>query len=345
MRTADFDYDLPPDRIATRPAVPRDAARLLVVPRGEGPFEDRVVRDLPDLLAPGDLLVVNDTRVIPARLAATRADTGGAVEVFLVRPTGDGRWRVLLAPGRRMRPGIRLTLDEGVACVIDDVDAGGDRIVRFEGTDDVVAFAERVGATPLPPYVRRAADARDRLDYQTVFARVPGAVAAPTAGLHFTPELLGRLEAGGHELARLVLHVGLGTFLPVKAERLEDHPMHEERYEIPPEAAAAVSRARREGRPVVAVGTTVVRTLEASAAAGGEVRAGAGATRLLVAPGHAFRAVDHLFTNFHMPRSTLLALVFAFASPDAIRAAYGRALAAGFRFGSYGDAMLLRRRA
>lgn len=340
MRTADFDYDLPPDRIATRPAVPRDAARLLVVPRGEGPFEDRVVRDLPDLLAPGDLLVVNDTRVIPARLAATRADTGGAVEVFLVRPTGDGRWRVLLAPGRRMRPGIRLTLGEGVSCVIDDVDAGGDRIVRFEGTDDVVAFAERVGATPLPPYVRRAADARDRVDYQTVFAREPGAVAAPTAGLHFTDDLLARLRARGLSTATVTLHVGPGTFRPVTTDDVDAHPMDAEAYDVPAATAAAIAATRRAGRRVVAVGTTVVRTLESAATDDGVVRAGPGETTLFVRPGFRFRVVDALWTNFHLPKSTLLMLVAAFAGLPRTRAAYAHAVAAGYRFYSYGDASL-----
>jgi S-adenosylmethionine:tRNA ribosyltransferase-isomerase len=293
MRTADFDYDLPPDRIATRPAVPRDAARLLVVPRGEGEFDDRVVRDLPDLLAPGDLLVVNDTRVIPARLAATRADTGGAVEVFLVRPTGDGRWRVLLAPGRRMRPGIRLTLGEGVSCVIDDVDAGGDRIVRFEGTDDVVAFAERVGATPLPPYVRRAADARDRLDYQTVFAREPGAVAAPTAGLHFTDDLLARLRARGISTATVTLHVGPGRSArsrPTTWTRIRWTPRPTTcRRRRPPRSRPRAARAAAwspSGRRWSARSSRRRPTT-------GRAR-GPGETTLFVRPGFRFRVVDAL---------------------------------------------------
>jgi len=346
MRTADFDYDLPADRIATRPAVPRDAARLLVVPREDGPFQDRIVRELPDLLAPGDLLVVNDTRVIPARLAATRADTGGAVEVFLVRPTADGRWRVLLAPGRRMRPGVRLSLAEGVSCRVEAVEAGGDRIVRFEGASgpgavvDVVALAERVGATPLPPYVRREADARDRRDYQTMFARAPGAVAAPTAGLHFTDDLLARLRARGLGVATITLHVGPGTFRPVTSDDVEAHRMDTEVYDVPAATAAAVAATRRAGGRVVAVGTTVVRTLEAAADAGGVVRAGPGETALFVRPGFPFRVVGGLWTNFHLPKSTLLMLVAAFAGRERALAAYAHAVASGYRFYSYGDASL-----
>src|SRR5262245_34683274 len=220
---SDFDYDLPPGRIAEGPVEPRDAARLLVMRRPSGDVEDRVFRDLPDLLDPGDVLVVNDTRVIPARLSGRRADTGGAVEVFLLRGLGGGRWRVLLGPARRMRPGVRIALAEGASCVVESVEEGGERVVSFEGAPDVLALAERTGVTPLPPYVRRDADARDRTDYQTVYARDPGAVAAPTAGLHFTDALLARLRARGVGVASVTLHVGPGTFRPVTAERLADH--------------------------------------------------------------------------------------------------------------------------
>lgn len=337
MRTADFDYDLPPACVATRPASPRDAARLLVVPP-DGPFGDRVVRDLPGLLRPGDLLVVNDTRVIPARLAATRADTGGAVEVFLVRPAPGGRWRVLLAPGRRMRPGVRLQLAEGVVAEVEGVEESGERIVAFRGTADVLALAERVGAVPLPPYLQRAADGRDRDDYQTVYARAPGAVAAPTAGLHFTPALLDAVRATGAGVAAVTLHVGPGTFRPVVTDDLDLHRMDAERYEVPPATAAAVDAARRAGGRVIAVGTTAVRALESAATDDRRVGAGAGETRLFLRPGARFRVVDALWTNFHLPKSTLLALVAAFAGRERTLAAYAHAVAAGYRFYSYGDA-------
>ena len=342
MRTSDFDYVLPPERIADRPVEPRDAARLLVVPRDGGPFADRAFSDLPALLAPGDLLVVNDTRVIPARLEGRRADTGGAVEVFLLRDLGALRWRVLLAPGRRMRPGVRVALGEGASCVVEAVDEGGERTVRFEGTDDVLALAERVGATPLPPYVRRPADARDRADYQTVYARAPGAVAAPTAGLHFTPRLLEAALARGLRLASVTLHVGPGTFRPVTADDVDAHRMDLEPYVVPDATAEAVRATKAAGRRVVAVGTTVVRTLEAAATDDGVVAAGPGETALFVRPGHRFRVVDALVTNFHLPRSTLLMLVSALVGRERVLAAYAHALAAGYRFYSYGDAMLLR---
>lgn len=335
MRTADFDYDLPPGRVALRPAVPRDAARLLVVPR-TGPLVDRTVGDLPACLRPGDLLVVNDTRVLPARLRGRRADTGGAVEVFLVRDLGEGRWRVLVAPGRRMRPGVVVALPEGVHATMEAVAEGGERVVHFTGVEDVAGWAERVGETPLPPYVAREADARDRDDYQTVFARAPGAVAAPTAGLHFTPGLLERLAAQGVSVARVTLHVGPGTFRPVTEDDPARHRLDAEVYEVPPGTAEAMARARAGGGRVVAVGTTVVRTLETAALTG----AARGETSLFVRPGHRFRAVDALLTNFHLPRSTLLMLVAAFAGHARTLEAYRHAVAAGYRFYSYGDACL-----
>src|SRR5687767_1569957 len=340
MRTSDFDYELPPERIASRPAVPRDAAKLLVVPRGGGTLEDRTVADLPALLDPGDLLVVNDTRVIPARLAGRRADTGGAVEVFLVRDLGERRWLALLSPGRRMRTGVRVDLGEGVSCTVERIADGGARVVQFEGGDDVLAFAGRRGATPLPPYIRRPADARDVDDYQTAFARVPGAVAAPTAGLHFTPALLARLGERGISVAPVTLHVGPATFRPVTTEDPAEHRLDPERFEVPAATTEAIASARARGHRVVAVGTTVVRTLESAATSGGRVAAGPGETTLFVRPGHRFAVVDALLTNFHLPRSSLLMLVAAFASRDVVMAAYAHAMANGYRFYSYGDAML-----
>jgi S-adenosylmethionine:tRNA ribosyltransferase-isomerase len=341
MHLRDFDYELPPDRVAERPARPRDASRLLVVRRGDAPLEDRTFRDLPDLLDAGDLLVVNDTRVIPARLLGRRADTGGRVEVFLLRPVAPLRWRVLLDPARRLRVGTRVVLADGCACVVEAVEDGGERTVRFEGTDDVAALAERIGTTPLPPYIRRPADATDRASYQTVYARAPGAVAAPTAGLHFTPALLGRLRARGVRVASVTLHVGPGTFRPVLVDDVDAHRMDAEPYDVPPSAAVAVAEARAAGRRVVAVGTTSVRTLEAATAPDGSLRAGPGATDLFIRPGFPFRAVTALVTNFHLPRSTLLLLVCAFGGRERVLSAYRHALDRGYRFYSYGDAMLL----
>jgi S-adenosylmethionine:tRNA ribosyltransferase-isomerase len=345
MRLSDFDYHLPPGRIATRPVEPRDEARLLVVRRGGGPLEDRVFRDLPDLLDPGDLLVVNDTRVIPARLVGRRVGTGGEVEVFLLRPEEDRgeegrRWRALLGPARRMRPGVRIAF-EGAQCEVVAEHEGGERSVVFAGEEPVLSIAERVGAVPLPPYMQREADAADRDAYQTVFARVPGAVAAPTAGLHLTDALLARLSARGIGLATVTLHVGPGTFRPVTVDDVSQHRMDAEPYVLPAAAADAIAAAKAAGRRVVAVGTTSTRTLEAVAAAHGRVVAGSGSTDLFIRPGHVFRAVDALVTNFHLPRSTLLMLVSAFAGRERVLEAYAHAVASGYRFYSYGDAMLI----
>jgi S-adenosylmethionine:tRNA ribosyltransferase-isomerase len=340
-RLSDYDYDLPAELVASRPAEPRDAARLLVVPRGGGRLEDRVFRDLPGLLDPGDLLVLNDTRVIPARLAARRADTGGAVEVLLLRDEGGGRWRAMLDPARRLRPGVRLAFEGGSEARVEAVHEGGDRTLAFAPGVDVLALAEASGAAPLPPYLRRPADARDRDDYQTVYARAPGAVAAPTAGLHLTPALLDALRARGVHLAWLTLHVGPGTFRPVRVEAVSEHRMDAEPYEVPAATAAAVGAAWDAGRRVVAVGTTTTRALEAAAVAPGRVREGLGSTDLFIRPGHAFRAVTSLVTNFHLPKSTLLMLVSALAGRERVLAAYAHAVASRYRFYSYGDAMLL----
>jgi S-adenosylmethionine:tRNA ribosyltransferase-isomerase len=349
-RLSDYDYAVPPGAVAQRPAHPRDSARLLVLRRGTGALEDRVFRDLPGLLDPRDVLVRNDTRVIPARLLGRRHPSGGAVEVFLLRPADAaspaGAWHALLGPAKRMRVGTRVRFD-GTDVVGEVVAEGeeGERTVRFVGADgapaDALDLAERVGRPPLPPYVRRDADAADRVDYQTVYARAPGAVAAPTAGLHFTDATFSDLRARGIEVASLTLHVGLGTFRPVLTDDVESHRMHEEEYDVPPAAAAAIARARARGGRVVAVGTTTVRALETVAARDGVVRAGRGSTRAFLRPPHEFRAVDALVTNFHLPRSTLLMLVSALAGRERVLAAYAHAAAAGYRFHSYGDAMLI----
>jgi S-adenosylmethionine:tRNA ribosyltransferase-isomerase len=360
VKLSDFDYELPPERIAHVPCEPRDAARLLVHERASGRSEHRRVRDLPEVLLPGDLLVVNDTRVVPARLCGTRA-SGGAVELLVLgpaQPAGDElRWRALVKPAGRLRIGERIELEGGALeaeaqeRVLDaDGSPGAEWILALRDPRapgrPLDELLEESGRMPLPPYLRRprgddAERARDRERYQTVFASERGAIAAPTAGLHFTPELLARLEERGVERARVTLHVGVGTFLPVTADLVEDHRMHAERYELSAETAAAVARARARGGRVVAVGTTSVRVLETCAGADGVVRAGAGETRLFLKPGDRFSAVDALLTNFHLPRSTLLMLVSAFAGRERVLALYQEAIAAGYRFYSFGDAMLL----
>jgi S-adenosylmethionine:tRNA ribosyltransferase-isomerase len=359
LRIQDFDYQLPADCIATRPASSRDASRLLVLDAPSGQRSHAVFRDLPRLLRPRSLVVLNDTQVMPARLAA-RKSTGGAVEVLLVRKLEasggvpwEETWEVLARSLGPLPPGGSLALDGGVVAEIVARGERGAARMRFrgEGQGGLLAHAERAGVVPLPPYIesaRKRGDAppvpaaEDRERYQTVYARVPGAVAAPTAGLHFTRPLLDQLVAAGHEIATLTLHVGPGTFRPVEVEDPAAHRLDPEIFDLPAATAAAIRRAQAEGRPVVAVGTTVVRALETVAAAG-EVQAGGGATELFLLPGCRFRVVTDLVTNFHLPRSTLLMLVAAFAGREAVMAAYADAVASGYRFYSYGDAMLITR--
>ena len=336
---ADFDYELPPERIAQHPIEPRDAARLLVDHLGGQRLEHRGVRELPELLAPGDLLVLNRTRVIPARLFGTK-DSGGKVEVLLVHPldsTPRPTWRCLVRG--RVRVGTTIDLDE-VACEVVAVDAEGHRDLAFPVDCDVLALAERRGHIPLPPYIDRADDATDRERYQTVFGDRPGSVAAPTASLHLTDELLTRLDARGVERALVELAVGPGTFKPVQAERIDHHPMHAEHCACPPETVAAITACRARGGRVIAVGTTVVRTLE-TAAAEGELRPWDGWTRIFLHPPKRLRVVDGLLTNFHLPRSTLLMLVACMTGVERLQELYAAAIAGDYRFYSYGDAMLL----
>jgi S-adenosylmethionine:tRNA ribosyltransferase-isomerase len=345
LRTDDFDYQLPLELIAQEPPPSREDARLLALDRASGALDHRGIAELPELLRPGDLLVVNDTRVIPARLFARRA-TGGRVEVFLLSPAAAaGTWTALARAGGSLRPGEDLEV-EGASDAVRLVERTGPGTWLVRARDgDLAALMERVGRMPLPPYIRRAADdARDALDrerYQTVFARAPGAVAAPTAGLHLTRELFERLAARGVGRATVTLHVGLGTFKPIETDTVEAHAMHEERYEVPAETAAAIARTRAAGGRIVAVGTTSVRTLESAAGPDGVPAAGPGATSLFIAPGYRFRVVDALLTNFHLPRSTLLVLVSAFAGRERVLAAYREAAARRYRFYSYGDAMLI----
>jgi S-adenosylmethionine:tRNA ribosyltransferase-isomerase len=345
---AGYDFALPPDRIAQEPVEPRDAARLLVLDRITGGCRDATVAELPGLLEPGDCVVVNDTRVVPARLLGRLAGTGRPAEVLLLPPADPaaaGPERdALLRPARRCPPGAVVLLDGGAArvVVVGREEAGRAR-VRLEG-GPVAALLEAHGRVPLPPYIRRHRDPgpRDRTRYQTVYAARDGAVAAPTAGLHLTAGLLDRLRARGVAVAAVTLHVGPGTFRPVRAARLAAHRVEAEWCEVPPEVAARVAAARTAGRRVVAVGTTTVRALESAARPDGAVAARRGPTDLTIVPGHRFRAVDALLTNFHLPRSSLLLLVAAFAGREALLAAYARAVAGGYRFYSYGDAMLVR---
>ncbi len=344
MNTTDFDYDLPPGAIAQEAAA-RGLSRLLIV-SSEGLLHRRF-DDLGAALLPGDLLVVNDTRVVPARLQAT-TERGGRVELLLLEPRDALRWEALARPGRRLRAGRRLVLADGTAAVIEGRE--GDRfLVRF--ARPVADWLDRLGQVPLPPYIPRPATPADAERYHTVYARAPGAVAAPTAGLHFSLGQLADLETRGIARVAITLHVGRGTFSPITADQIEQHTMHRERFAIPEAAADSINAARRDGRRVVAVGTTVVRALESAAlraAATGCSEAlapGAGTTDLFIRPGFGFRVVDRLLTNFHLPRSSLLVLVAAFAGRERVLAAYREAIARGYRFYSYGDASLLERAA
>jgi S-adenosylmethionine:tRNA ribosyltransferase-isomerase len=338
-----FDYDLPPSRIAQEPADPRDSSRLLVLDRARHAWEDRVFAHLPGLLRAGDCLVLNTTRVIPARLLGALEDGGRPVELLLLRAVGPAEWEALARPGRRCRSGARIALAGGEAqATVLEEKGEGVRVVSL-APGPVAELLERHGLPPLPPYIERydAPKPEDRERYQTVYAREDGSVAAPTAGLHFTPALLARIERMGVEVHRLTLHVGAGTFRPLRAARVEAHRMEPEAVLIPAATADAVNRAKAERRRVVAVGTTTTRALEWGADAAGRVRPVAGSTDLFICPGHRFTVVDALITNFHLPRSTLLLLVAAFAGREPVLAAYRHAVAAGYRFYSYGDAMLI----
>lgn len=354
MDVADFDYALPPDLIAQAPLQERDASRLLTLDRSTGAVQHRTVRELPQLLRRGDLLIVNDAQVVPARLRGHKRGSGGKVELLLVEPAqaapigsaqdAPGDWLAIGQASKPLRVGALVDVP-GAAVEIVQSRGNGEYVVRLppelRAEEALFDFLEQNGELPLPPYIERPApEAADRARYQTVFAKERGAIAAPTAGLHFTPALLEALDAAGILRAQVTLHVGPGTFLPVRAARLEDHRMHSERYRVPEATAAAYASARAEGRRIVAVGTTALRTLEA-AQSNGALRAGPGATDLFCTPGYRFQAVDALLTNFHLPKSTLLMLVAAFAGLDNSLTAYRLAVAERYRFFSYGDAMLI----
>ena len=340
MKTSDFDYHLPPESIAQTPVEPRDHSRLMIVSRVDGSMENRRFFEIVDFLHEGDVLVFNDSRVIPARLLGRKAGTGGKVELLLLRQLDAGLWETLVRPGRRVAvgTGIEVTSDDGSFGVYGEIVERRERGIRVVRFSDEAAL-EEIGQVPLPPYIH--SPIKDPERYQTVYSRVKGSVAAPTAGLHFTPELLRSLVEKGVQFAFITLHVGLDTFLPVRVEDPREHPMHKEYCELREEVAQELSRAKAEGRRIICVGTTAVRVLEQAAIQGKGIEAFRGWTDILILPGHRYHSVDALITNFHLPRSTLLMLVSAFAEKELIQQAYSEAKRQGYRFYSFGDAMLI----
>lgn len=340
MRVEDFDYSLPQGFIAEEPVEPRDSSRLLVLERGSGRIEHRVFREIVDYLRAGDLLVLNDTRVIPARLYGRREDTGGALEILLLVRKSYDTWEVLTKPGRRASLGRRFVFGNGeLKAEVVEVAESGNRIMRFFFEGVFENILEKLGKIPLPPYIKK--ELKDAERYQTVYSREPGSSAAPTAGLHFTPRLLDEVRAKGVETVFVTLHVGLGTFRPVQVENIEDHKMHSEYFRLSEDVATAVNAAKEEGRRVIAVGTTSVRILETVAEPDGRVMPCESWTNIFIYPGYKFRCVDALITNFHLPRSTLLMLVSAFAGREKILNAYNEAIQEKYRFFSFGDAMFI----
>ncbi len=339
MRTSDFYYDLPPELIAQTPLEKRDNSRLMTLSRTTGEVGHRHFYELPELLQPGDCLVLNNSRVIPARLIGHR-DTGGAVEVLLLIDRGGDVWECLVRPGKKCRPGAKLIFGDGkLTATVEEVLEGGNRLVHFRYQGIFLELLEELGRMPLPPYIKEELQEADR--YQTVYSKISGSAAAPTAGLHFTPELLEELQQKGVQLAYVTLHVGLGTFRPVKAESLEEHQMHAEFCQIPQETADLINRTRQNGGRVICVGTTSCRTIESQAAEDGTLTASAGWTSIFIYPGYRFKVLDGLITNFHLPESTLVMLVSALAGRDQVLEAYRQAVEARYRFFSFGDAMFL----
>lgn len=338
MRVDDFDFNLPQELIAQTPLSHRDHSRLLVVDKSSGSFADRTFPDVLEYFRPEDVLVLNDTRVLPARLYGRNSRSSGAVEILLLRPYDGGLWEVLVKPGKRAKVGAEIFFSPQLSCEVLAITASGGRLVDFKYAGDFEEILQILGETPLPPYIHEKIQDPER--YQTVYAKHSGSVAAPTAGLHFTPELLKKIESRGVALTSLTLHVGLGTFRPVQVEHVEDHVMHEEFYQVSADNARLINERRGAGGRVIAVGTTTVRVLE-SVASQGLVHAGSGWTDIFIYPGYEFQMVDALLTNFHLPKSSLLMLVSAFAGSKNIRAAYEHAIAENYRFFSFGDAMLL----
>ena len=340
MKTHDFYYDLPPELIAQEPLEPRDHSRLLALDRKTGKWEDTLFYELPRFLRPGDCLILNDSRVLPARLYGRKKETGAAVELLLLHPRGHDCWEVLAGPGRKAKPGTTLTFADGrlEAEVLDIVDEGN-RLVRFRYEGNFYTLLEQIGQMPLPHYITHELKNKER--YQTVYSRESGSAAAPTAGLHFTNRLLERIRESGVSIGFVTLHVGLGTFRPVKAEEITEHKMHAEHYELSEETAALINRTRETGGRVIAVGTTSCRTLESVGLRRGRIEASEGWTDIFIYPGYSFQVIDGLITNFHLPESTLIMLVSAFAGHDHVMEAYRHAVEQRYRFFSFGDAMLL----
>ena len=338
MKRSDFYYDLPEELIAQTPLLQRDASRLMVLDRTDGHISHQHFYDLPEYLHPGDCLVINESRVIPARLIGVSEKTGSPVEVLLLTQRGD-EWECITRPGRRTREGARLSFGDELTAQVLRVTETGNRIIRFDYEGIFLEVLERLGRMPLPPYITQELDDPSR--YQTVYSKNPGSAAAPTAGFHFTPELLAKLEGMGVRIARITLHVGLGTLRPVKAEEITEHVMHSEYYEVPREAASTINDARASGGRIISVGTTSTRTLESVADENGVIPATAGWTDIFIYPGYKFRAIDGLITNFHLPESTLIMLVSAFAGYEHTMHAYQEAVRERYRFFSFGDAMLI----
>ncbi|HIU00577.1 MAG TPA: tRNA preQ1(34) S-adenosylmethionine ribosyltransferase-isomerase QueA [Candidatus Coproplasma excrementavium] len=339
LKKSDFYYDLPEELIAQTPAEPRDSSRLLVYDRATDSVEHKIFRDIKQYLRAGDVLVINNTKVLPARLFA-HTEHGGKVEVLLLRRISALRWEVLVKPGKKCRPGTKLTVDDKLSLTVASVTDSGERVVDFECDGVFEEALARVGTMPLPPYIHEKL--KDQNRYQTVYARTDGSAAAPTAGLHFTPQLLEEIKGMGVEIAQILLHVGLGTFRPVKEEAITDHKMHSEYYEVGAEAAEIISRAKREGRRVIAVGTTSVRTLESAAQEDGTIQPCHGDTSIFIYPPYRFKCVDCLITNFHLPESTLIMLVAAMVGREKILSLYNLAVKEKYRFFSFGDAMFIK---
>lgn len=340
MKVEDFDYFLPEELIAQEPVAKRDESRLMILNKQTGQIEEGLFKDIVNYLQPGDLLVLNNSKVIPARLFGSKIPTGTTIEILLLHEQEEGVWEVLVRPGKRVKKGVGISFGNGklIGKAIDYTDFGG-RIMKFSYRGDFDRILDELGELPLPPYIHNKLDEPGR--YQTVYARNRGSVAAPTAGLHFTPELLAEIKARGINISYITLHVGLGTFRPVKTERVEDHDMHAEYYELGPETAAMIKETKERGRRVIAVGTTVTRTLEAVAIEKGQIQAQKGWTDIFIYPGYNFKVIDALITNFHLPKSTLLMLVSAFAGREKVLKAYRRAVENKYRFFSLGDAMYI----
>ncbi len=340
MKTSDFYYDLPESFIAQTPVEPRDSSRLMVYDRKTGEVEHRIFRDITSYLKPGDVLVINDTKVIPARIFGKKEKDGRDVEFLLLKKLSSTNWDVIMRPGRKLRTGDRVVFSESLSALIDEKKEDGVTEVTFEFDGVFENILDEIGQMPLPPYIKEKLEKKDR--YQTVYAKESGSAAAPTAGLHFTPELLGKIRSMGVEVVEILLHVGLGTFRPVKSDDIENHVMHSEYYSVSKEAAEKISAAKKEGRRVIAVGTTSVRTLESASNVDGTVNSGDGNTSIFIYPGYRYKCVDALITNFHLPESTLIMLVAAMTGREKILELYETAKENGYRFFSFGDAMFIK---